>query len=137
MCMETPNGGARAAQIEELRATPVVQLNDQYLQLFGSKPAVFYRQYLVRRIAWKLQAIALVGLSEAALARARTITRDVWFDDSDHVAIGTKPGSKNWRQRDKRHAEPGSELTRIYKDRRIVVKVNSNGFEYEGRQYSS
>lgn len=33
--------------------------------------------------------------------------------------------------------EPGSELTRIYKDRRIVVKVKAAGFEYQGKQYRS
>ncbi len=119
---------------------PVAQLNEQYVQLFGSKPLVFYRQYLVRRIAWKLQAIALGGLSEAALGRARTIASDVQFDDPDNLESEHKSHSKRKRkrrERDKRQPEPGSELTRIYKDRRIVVKVNASGFEYDGRQYSS
>ena len=140
MCMETPSHGALAAQVEELREMPVAQLNERYLHLFGSKPPVVYRQYLVRRITWRLQAIAHGGLSEEALARARTIVNDVRFANSDHPATKPKSRSKktrNRRQCDKRQPEPGSELTRVYKDRRIVVKVNASGFEYDGRQYSS
>jgi hypothetical protein len=138
--METPNNGALAAQIEELREIPVAQLNGRYLQLFGSKSMVVYRQYLARRIAWKLQAMAFGGLSETALNRARTIASDVRFADPDGLSLQPKSRSKrkqNRRQRDKRQPEPGSELTRIYKDRRIVVKVNASGFEFDGRQYSS
>jgi hypothetical protein len=140
MCMETPNNGALAAQIEGLRAMPIAQLNERYLQLFGSKPLVVYRQHLVRRIAWKLQAIAFGALSDAAMNRARAIASDVRFDDPQNLNPDPKPRSKrkqNRRQRDKRQPEPGSELTRIYRDRRIVVKVNASGFEYSGRQYSS
>jgi hypothetical protein len=137
MCMETPNYNALAAQIGELREMPVTQLNERYLVLFGSKPMVVYRQYLVRRIAWKLQAIARGGLSDASMNRARTIASDVRFGDPKLEPKSRSKRKQNRRQRDKRQPGPGSELTRIYKDRRIVVKVNASGFEYDGRQYSS
>jgi hypothetical protein len=32
---------------------------------------------------------------------------------------------------------PGMTLTRIYKDRKIAVKVLANGFEYNGQTYRS
>jgi hypothetical protein len=94
----------------------------------------------LRRIGWKLQAIALGSLTEAAMNRACAIASDVRFADPDSLRPESKSRSKrkqNRRQRDKRQPEPGSELTRIYKDRRIVVKVNASGFEFGGRQYAS
>jgi hypothetical protein len=141
---ETPKERADAAglalQIAELQEIPIPQLNERYLQAFGVNPPVVHRQYLVRRIAWKLQASTLGGLSERAMLRASEIAKDVRFDDSDTLSIETRASSsrkRSRRHRDKRQPEPGSELTRVYKDRRIVVKVNANGFEYEGKQYPS
>src|ERR1700733_2636522 len=121
---------ALALQIDELRKLPIPRLNERYVEVFGLKPPVAFRQYLTRRIAWKLQAIALGGLSEAATLRASEIAKDVHFDDSASLVIETRARSsrkRNRRHRDKRQPEAGSELTRIYKDRRIVVKVNASG----------
>jgi hypothetical protein len=135
-----PDGAGLTLQIEELREMPIAQLNERYVQAFGFKPLVVHRQFLVRRIAWKLQATTLGGLSERAMLRASEIAKDVRFDEADTLAIGTGANSsrkQSRRHRDKRQPEPGSELTRIYKDRRIVVKVNANSFEYEGKQYPS
>jgi AraC-like DNA-binding protein len=139
---ETPEGRADglAHEIAELREMSIPQLNEHYDQVFGVKPLVAYRQYLVRRIAWKLQAISWGGLSETAMLRASEIARDIRFDDSASVIVETRASSSRKRNRlrpDKRQPEAGSELTRIYKDRRIVVKVHSSGYEYDGKQYSS
>src|SRR5882724_9743656 len=136
MCMEnlkeTDGQSSLAAQIAELREMPIVELNERYLQSFGAKPRVVYRQYLVRRIAWKLQAIALGGLSTATLARAAEIARNISFEAIPALVVATRSRAKQkQRHRDKRQPEPGSQLTRIYKDRRIVAKVIADGFEYD------
>ena len=40
-------------------------------------------------------------------------------------------------RRDGRLPRPGTLLTRQFKDRRIVVKVLENGFEYQSQRYRS
>jgi len=39
--------------------------------------------------------------------------------------------------KDERLPMPGTELTRDYRGRRVVVRVLDDGFEYEGRRYRS
>jgi Protein of unknown function (DUF2924) len=56
------------AQIEELRKLPAFALQAKYLELFGEESRSGNRQFLFRRVAWRLQALAEGDLSE----RART-----------------------------------------------------------------
>ena len=52
--------------IEALRGQSVAQLRGRYLELFGHESRSNHKQFLVRRIAWRLQANAEGDLSERA-----------------------------------------------------------------------
>src|SRR5438132_2778648 len=66
------------AAIEELRRLNVVALRRKYQELFAEESRSWNKQFLFRRIAWRLQANAEGGLSERARRRATEIA-----DDSD------------------------------------------------------
>jgi hypothetical protein len=63
-------------QIDELAAMGVAELERQHLKLFGEEPASAHRQFLFRKIAWRVQADREGGLPESARELARAIAKD-------------------------------------------------------------
>ena len=135
---------AALAAIEELRRLNVVALRRKYQELFGEESRSWNKQFLFRRIAWRMQANAEGDLSERARRRAGEIA-----DDADlrtrapkgfltgSASGGERPVDPSQRQRDWRLPAAGTLLTRRVEDRQIVVKVLAGGFEYESRLYRS
>jgi hypothetical protein len=101
------------------------------------------KDYLYRRIAWRLQANAEGDLSERARLRALEIANDADLrvrapkaDIGTHAHTRTTVTAINGA-RDPRLPRPGTLLTREFKGQVHVVKVLADGFEYDGRQYKS
>ncbi len=67
---ETINTTALREQIEALRHMTVGQLKDKYAEVFGEQSRSNHKQFLFRRVAWRIQANALGGLTERARQRA-------------------------------------------------------------------
>jgi hypothetical protein len=131
--------------IEELRACKIPMLKARYRKLFGKESKSSNKQFLFRRMAWRLQANAEGGLSERARRRAAEIAddRDLRIRAPKNFSIENIPSvipgtlDRSRSQRDWRLPVPGTLLTRRLADRRIVVTVLEEGFEYESRQYRS
>lgn len=62
--------------IEGLRHLTTAQLKDRYREVFGEDSRSNHKQFLFRRIAWRIQANAWGGLSERARRRALEIADD-------------------------------------------------------------
>ena len=71
---EAPN--AADHQIEELHKLTPRELRERYRELFGVESTSRCKQQLVRRINWKLQALAHGDLSERARRRIIEISQD-------------------------------------------------------------
>ena len=67
---------AMRKEIEELSRMTVGQLREKYLEVFGEESRSNHKQFLFRRIAWRIQALAEGGLSERARRRALEIAND-------------------------------------------------------------
>ena len=125
--------------IEELRGLNVAALKTRYLAVFGEEAKSSNKQFLFRRIAWRLQAQVEGDLSERARRRAAEIASDADLRTRAPKGFlpGNAPGNVPWvtdrsqPQRDWRLPAPGSLLTRRLDDRQIVVKVLEEGFEYD------
>jgi hypothetical protein len=126
--------------IEELRKSDIPALKRRYRELFGEESKSSNKQYLFRRLAWRLQANAEGGLSEGALRRAAEIAddRDLRLRTPQGFAINALYASDPSRlPKDSRLPAPGTLITRRWGNRRIVVKVLRDGFEFESRRYRS
>jgi len=130
-------------QIAQLRRMTVTQLRQKHLEAFGEPTRSGHKDYLVKRIAWRLQAQGEGDLSERARRRAEQLANDA---DLRTTAPKVKPDDGHSSttttaavafDHDPRVPLPGSILTRRYKDRDIVVKVRPKGFEFEGEVYRS
>ncbi len=129
-------------EIDALRQMTVGELRAKYCEVFGEESRSNHKQFLFRRIAWRIQALAEGGLSERARRRALEIANDADLRiraprgfDADTA------GDRSVRHRvsvtDPRLPAPGQFLVREYKGRSIEVKVRTDGFEYDGRIHRS
>jgi Protein of unknown function (DUF2924) len=130
-------------EIEGLRRLTVGGLREKYREVFGEQSRSNHKDFLFRRIAWRLQANAEGGLSERARRRALEIANDADLrirapknlgasEASHRTSVGTVGGG-----RDPRLPAPGTLLTRDFKGHTCVVTVLADAFEYEGRAYRS
>ncbi len=124
------------SEIDGLGHKTVAQLQIRYLEVFGEPSRSNHKQFLIRRIAWRLQAVAEGDLSERARDRALSFARDADLRLSAPQSAGQAarfPG----RHRDPRLPRPGTTLTRRFRDRTVTVKVLEKGFQYEDVVYRS
>ena len=127
-------------QIAALRQMTVRQLQSQHQELFGEPPRSAHKQHLVRRIAWRIQALAEGDLSDRARRRAAELACDA---DLRLRAARKKPlgayqhTNDSSGPRDSRLPLPGTLLVRRYRGEIRQVKVLEQGFEYGDDIYSS
>jgi hypothetical protein len=131
------------AAIEELQDLKVAALKTRYRELFGEESKSSNKQFLFRRVAWRLQANGEGDLSERARHRAAEIADDRDLRVRAPKEFVTRPdsGSRSFDRtrppEDWRLPGPGTILTRRLGDKQIVVKILKDGFEYESRRYRS
>lgn len=141
---ETINTTALREQIEGLRHMTVGQLKDKYFEVFGEESRSNHKQFLFRRVAWRVQANVEGGLSERARRRALEIANDAdlrirapknflkeALDQTRTVESRVSSSA------DPRLPLPGTLLVRRFQGNDIVVRVREDGFEYDGRLYQS
>ena len=133
---EGRNGGSVYRELGRLAGMEASELRRRYQEVFGEKARATQKQQLVRRIGWKLQALAQGDISKEARRRALQIAQD--SEVGIRLPSALVPiGPKTTRSGDQRLPAPGTELRRQYRDRTVIVKVLTNGFEYEGQHYTS
>jgi hypothetical protein len=124
------------SEIDHLRHKTVAQLKIRYLEVFREASRSNHKQFLIRRIAWRLQALAEGDLSERARERALRLAQDADVRLRAPQSSGQAVGSPG-RHRDSRLPLPGTVLTRTFRDQTISVQVLENGFQYDGVVYRS
>ena len=126
-----------------MKKLSVGQLRGRYAEVFGETTNAKHRDWLIRRIAWRLQANAEGDLSERARRRAAELANDGdlrvvaptgFFTELTNGAGAKMTGNAN---SDDRLPAPGTVITRDFKGRTIEVTVLRDGFEFEGEHYKS
>jgi len=119
-------------QIATLKRMTVAQLRARHIEIFGEPTRSGHKEYLVKRIAWRLQARQRASeLANDADLRTHAPRQQVQTSDQPGI---TRTAAVCF-DHDPRVPMPGSFITRRYKDRDIAVKVLPKGFECEGDIY--
>jgi hypothetical protein len=130
-----------AKEVAALPRLSFAQLRARYAELFQEPTRVGNRSWLVRRIAWRLQALAEGDLSDRARHYADQIVNDADLRLLPPKATGgmQPAAAKPVRapQPDSRLPQPGSLITRLYKGQTLQVEVLPAGFAYQGTVYAS
>jgi hypothetical protein len=116
------------------------QLRAKYEELLGEEPRSGHKDHLVRRITWRIQALAEGDLSERASQRAAELARDADLRlgaprKAKAKAVASVPATI--AAPDKRLPMPGTILVRQYLGQTLQVTVLEQGLEYDGRIYKS
>ena len=133
---------ALPSRIEQCRKLPLQALRTKYQKLFGESPRAGQKDYLFRRIAWRMQANQYGDLSDQARQRALAIADDrdlrLHVPQQSELKNGAPvSGARNHRSTDLRLPLPGTVLTRSFKGKTVKVCVLPDGFRYQDRRFRS
>jgi hypothetical protein len=130
-------------EVAALQRLTVPELRQRYAEVFGEATPAHNRAWLVKRIAWRLQARAEGDLSERARQRAAELANDSDLRLSPpRVTDGAAAPERTVSQPvhvepDQRLPPAGTVLTRRYKGQDLQVQVLARGFEFQGKVYGS
>ena len=135
------------SQIEELRGMTVGELREKYRSVYGEDTRSYNKDWLWRRIAWRIQELKYGGLSQRAKRRAAEIANEAdirqrvpknAFDDpAGESPKKTTRTVKTLTPSDSRLPMTGTMINRTYKGKVHSVTVLEDGFAYDGRLYKS
>jgi len=116
------------------------ELAQRWTRVFGYPPPKGVRRdFLLRAVAWHLQAKAIGGLSPDARRMLRAAMAKV-----DHQLSAKRSGSNSVDALDspsalkpRKQLSPGTRLVRDWNGRSHVVDVLEEGFAFEGRLHKS
>ena len=115
-----------AAQVAALPKKPTPELKQMWRELFDREPPGFSRNYLISRLAYRIQELAYGGLRPETLRRLEILGEQY---DGDNVTT----------RRIRHDARPvaGTRLVREYRGVEHMVTVLDAGYEWQGRPYRS
>src|SRR6267142_5920253 len=131
-------------EVAALDRLGVADLRLRFAALFGEPTRAGNKTWLIKRLAWRLQALAEGALSERARRRAAELAQDadlrltpprLGTTAARQVAAARPPTPP--RPLDPRLPPPGAVLTRLYKGRTLHVTILADGFECDGNVYAS
>ena len=129
--------------IAALQRMTTSDLRRRYAEVFGDQPPSWNRVWMLKRLAWRLQALAEGGLSERARRRAQELANDADLRLNAPEGKGAEIPAERTAVKplptpsDDRLPPPGTILTRSYKGQTVQVQVLTSGFAYQGKVYPS
>ena len=123
-----------AEEIAELRVSDVSTLVERYEEVFGRPPRVKHKEFLWKRLAWKIQEQRFGGLSAAAKRRLEDLMGeiDLPVEDRTRTITGRLVDPKG-----RSALAVGTTVTREWRCQQISVLVVEGGFEWNGVRYRS
>jgi hypothetical protein len=113
-------------RLAALRTDSIVDLKQQWRELFGTEPQPYNRKYLESRLAYRIQELAYGGLKPETVARLEALGEQL---DGGNIVL------RRIRAQDRPIA--GTRLLREYQGVEHTVTVTRDGYEYLGRPYRS
>jgi hypothetical protein len=112
------------AQIAAIKGASIVDIRGKWKELFGKQSPKASRDYLVSRLAYRIQELAYGGLRPETLARLEAIADDLEKTERPRKGAPDRPIA-------------GTRLIREWNGVEHCVTVLRDGFEYQGRPYRS
>jgi hypothetical protein len=132
-----------AKEVAAMERMSVDQLRAKYAEVFGEPTNGRHKEWLIKRIAWRMQANVEGDLSERARRRAMELANDADLRTmaprqrrpAPDAVERTKTVAAKFRAGDE--LLPGTVIKREYKGQSVRVTVLADGFEYLGERYKS
>jgi hypothetical protein len=126
-------------RIAQFKAMTVSQLREEWVRYYGEETRTRNRDYLWKRLAWRIQELEFGGLSDAAKARIDEINKsNPWVRRQlPRNFAATLETVAPTPRRDPRLPGVGSTLVRRYKGQEVRVTVLDDCFDWNGRRFDS
>ena len=115
-------------QVDQLQQMSLAQLKQRWANLVGTDPGPHSRDYLIRRLAYRIQELVYGGVSRDLRRKLQT--------HGDALPANATTMAHRQRKRASR-LQPGTRLLREWRGRRYEVIVLERGFLYDGKKYRS
>jgi hypothetical protein len=129
-----------AQEVAALQRLTTRQLRAKFAELCDETTPSSNRTWLIKRLAWRLQALAEGGLSERARRRAAELANEADL----RLAVPRTPRTQRTKRPPPQRQQPnhllpmpGTVLTRPYKGQTLQVQVQPDGFQFDGHTYRS
>jgi len=130
-------------EVARMKSMQTGDLIEHFEMVCSELPRSHNRDWMIKKIAWRLQANEQGGLPERVRQRALEIA-----DDADLRKRPTKAFAEEILLacdqttiidpgRDPRLPPPGDELHKTYKGQMLVVRVGENNFDFNGTSYNT
>jgi hypothetical protein len=116
-------------QLSLLHGMSMGQLRQKWIDVFGANPPQYKRQFMMKRLAHKIQELYYGGLSQSAQLKLREIAKADPICAVDLTLAQVKKSNDN--------ILPGTRMVRIWNERKYEVVTRDDGFEYDGRIFRS
>jgi len=129
--------------VQQLHTMTVGELKRKYAEVFGEPTRSNNKDYLRKKIAWRLQSMDEGGLSERAKKRAEELANDADIRmraPKKKVVNGeASPAEPVTFQAKSKTPDllPGMTLKRVYKNQTLLVTVTEEGLLFNGKIYRS
>lgn len=124
-------------EIVALRALSIDELRARFLEVFGEETKTRNKEFLFKRIAYRLQERKYGGLTRAARERAEELAKDTPLRRRMGAAAADVQALAAARPRDPRVPAPGTVLRRTVGGVEHAVTVLDNAFEYQGERFAN
>ena len=122
-------------EFQHVSSLTTSELHAKFAKIFGYATASRNRTYLRRKIKYRIQELAVGGLSDRALARAAELAQAGRLHHGSHGPRGAAPAGG---PEDRGRLVAGTVLRREFQGTQHEVRVLVNGvFEYAGKTYGS
>lgn len=128
------------SQIAKLQRMSVAELQAEWFRLYGEPTRSRNRQFLFRRLAWRVQELAYGGLSNASKQRIDALALEEFVRIrtpavAAPAGVSERYGQRSHVYRDPCRPIPGTLITKTYKGRELRVNVREDGLELDGTMY--
>jgi len=126
-------------KLSHLQKWAITELCSHYENLFPKPPPSVNKQYLMKRIAYKLQE---VDAGDSVERLKSGIEQDIAETNPLHIFL-QKQSSPLRRKlqikkiQDRRIPPPGTVISRTYKNQTYTISVLEHGFQFQGKKYRS
>ena len=126
-------------QIAALKKMTTAELHGQWLRIYGEPAPSSNRDFLWRRLAYRIQELAHGCLSQSAKDRLAELAPDdlVPAKASRRATATEASPSEPGPVRDPRLPTPGAVLVRKYRGQELRLVVSDDGFELDAIRYGS
>jgi hypothetical protein len=124
-------------ELAALKRMSPAELRVKYAEVFGEQSRSGHREWLVKRIIWRMQANAEGDLSERAIANDADLRVKAPREPKPTSGESERTVIRKTSIKGKGLPLSGSVITREYKGRTLQVQVLAGGFEFEGETYNT